>query len=240
MAQQALDILSTRLAQSGKFIMLERNDLAGVIQEASLGKMDVRTIGADYVIIGSITQYGRKNEGDAGVFRSSKTQIVEAGVAIRIVDVSSGLIIYSEEGKGRSEVKTKQTLGVGAQAGFDATLSDKAIAAAISQLVENIINNCTNQPWKSYFLAYEDDTVIISGGKSQGIRPGDTFQVMKKGKTVNNPQTGMNIELPGKEVGTITVLSTEGATPDTEYSLVSFIEGNIEPQDLENYFIKEN
>lgn len=238
MGKQALDILSAKLAASGKFILLERNDLDYAVSETGDKSISPKSVGADYIIIGSITQYGRKNQGDVGVFTSSKEQIVEAAVSIRIVDVSTGLIIYSEEGKGSAEQKVKQTLGIGGRADFDATLSDKAIAAAVSQLVENIINNCTDKPWKSYFLLY-DDMILISGGESQGIEPGNTFLVKKKGKTVKNPQTGMNIELPGKTVGKISVLECGGDTPETEYSIVAFTEGDIEKDKLENYFIEE-
>ena len=239
MGKQALDILSTRLAASGKFILLERNDISQLLDEASSTENCFQKIGADYMIIGSITQYGRKNLGDAKVFSTTKTQIVEAAVSIRLVDVSTGLIIYSDEAKGDAELKTKTTMGIGGRADFDATLSDKAISAAISKLVENIINKCTNKPWRSYFLTYDSDAVIVSGGASQGISVGDVFAVKLKGKTVKNPQTGINIELPGKQVGKVEVLSVAGDTPETEYSIVSFKEGEIDGTQLRNYYIEE-
>ncbi|HAZ57744.1 hypothetical protein SDC9_60013 [bioreactor metagenome] len=239
MGKQALDILSTRLAASGKFILLERNDISQLLDEASSTENGFQKIGADYMIIGSITQYGRKNLGDAKVFSTTKTQIVEAAVSIRLVDVSTGLIIYSDEAKGDAELKTKTTMGIGGRADFDATLSDKAISAAISKLVENIINKCTNKPWRSYFLTYDSDAVIVSGGASQGISVGDVFAVKLKGKTVKNPQTGINIELPGKQVGKVEVLSVAGDTPETEYSIVSFKEGEIDGTQLRNYYIEE-
>lgn len=239
MGKQALDILSTRLAASDKFILLERNDISQLLDEASSTENGFQKIGADYMIIGSITQYGRKNLGDAKVFSTTKTQIVEAAVSIRLVDVSTGLIIYSDEAKGDAELKTKTTMGIGGRADFDATLSDKAISAAISKLVENIINKCTNKPWRSYFLTYDSDGVIVSGGASQGISVGDVFAVKLKGKTVKNPQTGINIELPGKQVGKVEVLSVAGDTPETEYSIVSFKEGEIDGTQLRNYYIEE-
>ena len=146
--EQALDILSAKLASSGKFLLLERSDLATLLEECQKNGGGSSTIGADYMIIGSITEYGRKNTGKNGVFTSQKTQTVEAAVSIRLVDVSTGLIIYSDEAKGSAELTTKTTMGVGGQASYDATLSDKAISEAINQLVENIINKCTNSPWK--------------------------------------------------------------------------------------------
>ena len=239
MGKQALDILSAKLASSGKFLLLERNDLSAILEEMSRGEGQAQKVGADYMIIGSITEFGRKNVGDVRVFSTTKTQIVEAAVSIRLVDVSTGLIIYSDEAKGTAEIKSKSTLGVGGKADFDATLSDKAISAAISQLVENIINKCTDKPWRTYFLTYDDDAILIAGGNSQGIVTGDTFIVKTKGKTVKNPQTGILIDLPGKEVGKIEVLTTGGDTPETEYSFVSFLQGDIDKTNLENYIVEE-
>ena len=172
------------------------------------------------------------------MFSTTKTQVVEAGVAIRIVDVSTGLIIYSDEAKGAAETTTKTTIGIGSSAGFDATLSDKAISEAIGQLVENIINKCTDRPWRTYFINYDTDAVIIAGGKSQGLEPGTTLKLKTKGKKVTNPQTGIPIELPGKEVGTVTVVLNGGDTPETEYSFVE-VEGAVDADNLSNYIIEE-
>lgn len=240
MGKQALDILSAKLAASGKFILLERGDLAALLEEAKKNDGGLATIGADYMIIGSVTEFGRKNVGKSGVFSSTKSQIVEAAVAIRLVDVSTGLIIYSDEGKGMAELTTRTTMGVGGKADYDATLSDKAISEAIGQLVENIINKCTDKPWRTYFLSYDSDAQLIAGGASQGIRIGDRFAVKTKGKRVKNPQTGVMIELPGKQIGTVTILSTSGDTPETEYAQVAY-EGDIsiDADKLTDYYIEE-
>ena len=240
MGKQALDILSAKLAASGKFLLLERSDLASPLEEAKKSDNGLATIGADYMIIGSITEFGRKNVGKSGVFSSTKSQIVEAAVAIRLVDVSTGLIIYSDEGKGMAELTTRTTMGVGGKADYDATLSDKAISEAIGQLVENIINKCTDKPWRTFFLSYDSDAQLIAGGASQGIKVGDVFAVKTKGKKVKNPQTGVMIELPGKQIGTVTVSQTSGDTPETEYSFVTFSgESAIDANKLMDYYIEE-
>lgn len=241
MGKQALDILSAKLGASGKFILLERNDLQQLLEEANRnGQSAQQAIGADYMIIGSITEFGRKNTSQSQVFTTSKTQTVEAAVSIRLVDVATGQIIYSDQGKGSAEITTKSTfVGTGGHAGYDATLSDKAISAAIDQLVENIINKLSDKPWKSYFLSYDSDAIIIAGGKSQGIEPGMVFAVKTVGKNVKNPQTGIMVTLPGKEVGKIKVEETGGDTPETEYSIVSMIEGSIDSENLSNYIIEE-
>ena len=240
MGKQALDILSAKLAASGKFLLLERSDLASLLEECQKGHNVASTIGADYMIIGSITEYGRKDTGKSGVFSSQKTQTVEAAVSIRLVDVLTGLIIYSDEAKGTAELTTKTTMGVGGKAGFDATLSDKAISEAIGQLVENIINKCTDNAWKTYFLSYDADAILIAGGKSQGIKEGMTFSIMTKGKQVKNPQTGFMITLPGKNVGTVKVVMCGGDTPETEYSFVEVTTTEeINATNMGNYIIED-
>lgn len=241
MGKQALDILSAKLASSGKFLLLERSDLSTLLAECQQGGNVASTVGADYMIIGSITEFGRKNTGKNGVFSSQKTQTVEAAVAIRLVDVATGLIIYSDEAKGSAELTTKTTMGVGGQASYDATLSDKAISEAIGQLVENIINKCTNTPWKTYFLSCDNDGVLIAGGKSQGIKEGMTFAVKTKGKKVKNPQTGIMITLPGKTVGKATVVSIGGDTPETEYSFVNLdTTEKIDASNMGTFIIEES
>ena len=172
MGKQALDILSAKLAASGKFLLLERNDLPALLEEAEKGDGQLSTIGADYLIIGSITEFGRKNVGKAGVFTRRKTQMVEAAVSIRLVEVSTGLIVYSDEARGEAELTTKTTMGLGGRADFDATLSDKAIADAIGHLVDNIIDKCTDKPWRTYFLSYDADGVLIGGRSQPGNRAG--------------------------------------------------------------------
>lgn len=236
MRKQAMDILSSKLAASGKFILLERDDLDVLMKEAG---SDMSKIGADYLILGSITEFGRKTEGTQKVFSSSKTQTVEAGVSMRLVEASSGLIIYSDEAKGFAETTSKTTLGVGGTQGYDASLSDKAISSAMGQLVENIINKCMDKPWRAYILDIDSDTYILSGGASQGLASGDTFKVYKKGKTVVNPQSGIKVELPGSQVGTITVSMCTGDTPETEISICTYDGAEIKEEELLNYYVSD-
>ena len=240
MGKQALDILSSKLAASGKFLLLERSDLAALLEECQKNGGGAATIGADYMIIGSITEFGRKDTGKSKMFGAEKTQMVEAAVSIRLVDVSTGVIIYSDEGKGSAELTTKTTMGLGGKASYDATLSDKAISEAIGQLVENIINKCTDSPWKTYFLSCDDDATLIAGGKSQGLKEGMVFDVKTQGKKVKNPQTGIMVTLPGKAVGTAKVISCGGDTPETEYSFVEVSSSEkIDSENMSKYIIEQ-
>lgn len=239
MGKQASDILSTRLSSSDKFLLIERQDYDKIVNELNTGGAISENIGADFLIIGSITEYGRKTVGTQKVFSSSKEQAVEASVSIRLVDVSTGLIIFSGEAKGEATAEDRRVMGFGKTADFDATLSDKAISAAISKLVETIITKCMDNPWKAYLLSYEDGVYFISGGTSQGIGEGNEFVVVEKGKRVKNPQTGLMIELPGKNAGKIRITQTLGNNITDELSMATLIEGELNNEQLDNYYITE-
>ncbi|MDR1973693.1 MAG: CsgG/HfaB family protein [Bacteroidales bacterium] len=241
--KQALDVLSAKLAESNKFILLERVDIDQIEKELKLSNQNVMpTVGAEFLIIGSVTEYGRKVTGESNLSSRSKTQTVQVAVNLRLVDVSTGQVIYSEEGKGEAATtaKVSKFTGNGVVADYDATLDDKAISAAISQLVENIINRCSDKAWRAYFLSSDENTTIVSCGKSQGVSVGDIFNIIEKGQKVTNPQTGMQIELPGKIVGKIKIDVCGGDVPTNEWSIVSIIEGSIDKQNLTNYFIEED
>lgn len=241
MGKQVLDMFSSKMTATEKFIMLERSDIGEVAAELSRTGGSSHQLGADYLLIGSITEFGRKEEGREGMFSSSKTQKVEAAVSVRLVEVSTGLVIYSDEGRGFAETTVKKNaLGLGGTASYDATLMDKAIGSAIGQLVENIAIKCSNKPWRGYFLSAEDNTYIVSGGKSQGLNVGDKFGLFTQGKKVRNPQTGLMIELPGKQVGIVSIVSLGGDRPESEYSIVDVTsDATINNENLELYYIQE-
>jgi hypothetical protein len=87
---------------------------------------------------------------------------------------------------------------------------------------------------------YDNDAQMIAGGASQGVKAGDIFAVKTKGRKVKNPQTGVMIELPGKQIGTVTVTETGGDTPETEYSFITYNGSEaIKSDNLSNYYIEE-
>ena len=167
--KQASDILSTRLSDTGKFLMLERADLDKIRSEQALTGAQQQQIGADYLIVGSISEFGRSAESEVGIFSRNKIQVARAKVNVRLIDVKTGQIIYSQEGSGEAMAEANTVFGVGQKAAYDASLDDKAISAAISQLISNLVNNLLDQPWRAYVVGEEDGFYILTGGQSQGI-----------------------------------------------------------------------
>jgi len=236
--KQASDILSARLASTGKFLMFERSDKNEVDSEKIISGLKDEGVGVEYLIIGSVSEFGRSSDSESQVFRRTKSQRAFAKVNVRLVDVSTGRIIYSQEGAGESVNSAESRVFSSVDAGYDQSLTDKAISAAISSLVSNLVDNMTNKPWKSYILSYEDGLYVIAGGEKQGLEAGSTLIVYEKGKTIKNPQTGAMIELPGKKIGTIAIESSFG---DDEFSEISFATLNTGEigEDYSKYYISD-
>lgn len=218
--KQAADILSARLSNSGQFLIFERDDLNKVIAEQMLEGTNSGIVGADYLIVGSVSEFGRKTTSETGIFSRNKIQQAMATVNVRLIDTATGQIVFSEEGSGEARAEANTTLGIGERAAFDSTLNDKAISAAISKVVSDLIENLLDAPWKAYLIAEQDGQYIMTGGASQGIAVGDEFTVLQKGKQVKNPQTGLMIELPGTIVANASVVVLTG-TGNNEISIVS-------------------
>jgi hypothetical protein len=235
LGKQASDILSSRLTASGKFIMLERPDVQLLRSESN--QFESSKIGADYLIVGSVSEFGRRTESDIAIFSRNKIQIANATVNVRLIEVKTGRIVYTEEASGEARAEANQVLGVGKTAAYDTSLDDKAVSAAISKLVSNIMNNLMDSPWQAYLID-NNGSLFMTGGKSQGIKLGHTFAVIEEGNKVKNPQTGFLIALPGEEVARVKVTGFVGQGDD-ELSIVSIQSGKIDTAKIPQYVIRE-
>jgi hypothetical protein len=228
LAAQAADMLTARLADSGKFMLFERADLDVLGREQEIaGGAGGQLVGVDSLIIGSVTEFGRKVEGKSGFLNSQTRQIATAAVEIRLVDVQTGRVFFSAVGKGSATVETKEVAGFGSQAGYDSTLNDKAISAAISDLMTKLIQRLDERRWSTDVLKVQGDQLFVSGGPSQGLRVGDRFRVERRGEVVTSGQSGLPIRLPGRPVAVIEVIGFFGDDPATEGAITRLVDGTL-------------
>jgi curli biogenesis system outer membrane secretion channel CsgG len=238
LAEQASDMLMTRLIDTGQFLVFERADLDVVKNEAAITGNTAQLVGVDALIVGSVTQFGRETEGQVGFLSSTKRQSASATVEIRLVDARTGLAFFSTSGSGTASVEAGEVAGFGSRAAYDSTLNDRAIAAAISDVTTNIVQKLQERPWTTDILAVSGSQVQISGGPHQGIKIGDTYIVESKGKTVVSGQSGLPITLPGTEVARIRVTSFFGAG-DSEGSTAEIVSGTVPATQRASLIVRE-
>lgn len=236
--KQASDMLSSKLVKSAKFIVFERPDLVKVQREQALSG-DAALIGVDSLIIGSVTEFGRSISGKAGFMSSTKMQTARAKVDIRLVDVKTGQVFFSASGTGEASTESGEIAGFGSRADYDATLNDRAISAAISDVIDRLVANLDERPWKTDILQVQGNKVFISGGQRQGLKVGDQLQVMEQGAAVRSRQKGFTINLPASKVATIRVLSLFGDNENNEGAIAEIVQGVVEANKLPMLYVEE-
>lgn len=233
-------MLTNALVGSEKFIVFERQDFEAVARERSISDVQGAALGGvDALVVGSVTQLGRRNEGQAGFLNSRRRQTVAATVEIRLVDIRSGHVFFTTSGSGEASTEVSEVAGFGSRAGYDSTLNDRAVAAAIADTMTNVIRRLEERAWFTDVLRIDGTRVFITGGERQGLRPGNEFVVETAGEIVTSGQSGLPITLPGAEVARIQVQSSFGESAESEGSVALLISGSLQGQDPQHLRVME-
>jgi len=236
--KQASDMLASKLIKSNNFIVFERTDLKKVQNEQVISH-NIGLVGVDALIIGSVTEFGRSITGKSGFLSSTKVQTARAKVDVRVVDVKTGQAFFSATGAGEANTESGEIAGYGSRAEYDATLNDRAISASVSDMIDKLVSSLEERPWKTDILEVQGGQVFISGGQRQGLKVGDTLQVMEKGQTVKSRQSGFDLNLPPKKVAIVKVAAFFGDNENNEGSICEVVSGTIDPASLKIIYVEE-
>jgi curli biogenesis system outer membrane secretion channel CsgG len=237
LGKQASDMLAARLVESGSFLVFERPDIDKIQREQDLMGHE-GMIGVDALILGSVTEFGRSTVGQSGFLSSTKRQLAHAKVEIRLADPRTGHIFFSASGQGEATNEASDALGFGSRADYDATLNDKAIGAAVSDVMNSLVSKLKEKPWQTDILKAAGSQVFISGGERQGLALGDNLVVMRGGEKVKSGQSGFTIALPSSEIARLQVVQFFGTNETDEGSVCRVISGTI-PAETQNLFVAE-
>lgn len=236
LGKQASDILAAYLTQSGKFLIFERPDLSKIEREQ--GNLQAgNVIGVDTLILGSVVEFGRTTDGKRGFFNRKTVQRARAKVAVRFVDVHTGLVFHSATGEGEATTETKTVLGIGSTTKFDGTLTDKAISIAVEDMIDELVSTLSDRPWRTDILDIQGEQVFISGGAHQGLVVGDRLNIMRAGKTITSKQTGFKINLPAEKVGELEIVALFGDAESNEGAVTKILSGNISADQIDGLFV---
>ncbi len=150
LGKQAKQILTTHLTQSRAFTVLDRSNLEALEYEAKLAKNKQELQGANVLLTGAVTEFGRKETGTkslGGLIHETKTQTLYAKVALSVVDPKTSAVLDSFQGSGEYNLTNKQVLGFGGQAGYDSTLADKVLNLAIMEALQRMIEAKSANKW---------------------------------------------------------------------------------------------
>ena len=237
LGKQVTDLFSKALTESGAYLVFERPDIGRLESESQLSQQKLNLVGVDALVIGSLTEFGRKTLGSSGFASSSKRQVAFAKIDIRVVDAKTGHVFFATSGAGEASTETSSTFGFGSRAGYDGTLNDTAIRQAVSEAVSKLSAEMNRRPWSTAILKLEGDRVFISGGASQGLKPGMRLAVQTAGEQIKSPQTGAMVTLPGREVAQIQVESSFGDNDLNEGSVAQVVGGSLKGSSLDKLVV---
>ena len=151
LGSQAKTILVTHLQQSNRFVVLDRENMTEIQQEAKLRSKDQKLKGAQFVLTGDVTEFGRKETGDQqlfGILGRGKTQVAYSKVSINVVNVLTSEVIFSVQGAGEYALSNREIIGFGGTAGYDSTLNGKVLDLAIREAVNRLVEGVERGTWK--------------------------------------------------------------------------------------------
>ena len=143
LGSQAKTILISHLQQTGRFNVLDRDNMPEIKQEAEFAKTAQSIKGASYVVTGDVTEFGRKEVGDKqlfGILGRGKSQIAYAKVSLNIVNVRTSEVVFSVQGAGEYSLDSREVIGFGGTSSYDSTLNGKVLDLAIRQAVDSLSN----------------------------------------------------------------------------------------------------
>ena len=147
---QAKTILISALQQTNRFNVLDRDNMTEIKQEADLKKQSQSLKGADFVVTGDITEFGRKEVGDQelfGILGKGKAQVAYAKITINIVNISTSEVVYSSQGAGEFSLSNREVIGFGSTASYDTTLNGKVLDLAMREAVNNLVDAIDTGAW---------------------------------------------------------------------------------------------
>ncbi|GBE08886.1 putative lipoprotein/NMB1164 precursor [bacterium BMS3Bbin11] len=211
------EILVTELVKSGRFLVVERESIRGIISEQELGlsglvrkETAVKTgqmSGAQFYIKGAITEFNDQAGGGGitlgfkGGEVGGKTRTAYVGIDVRIVDNTTGQIYasYNASAKARSTGASLSTnltnfgdlYKLGAS-GFNSTALGVATRKAVQKIMGFILAESKNIPWQGSIIK-AGSKVYLNRGDSAGVKNGDRLAVYSKGEALIDPETGFNL-----------------------------------------------
>jgi curli biogenesis system outer membrane secretion channel CsgG len=201
------DMLATALVETGKYKVLERQQIHDVLGEQDLGasgRVDPATaaklgkvLGARYLIYGTVDEFEYSKAGEGGAVRIGGFRVgasearAHIGMDVRIVDAVTSEILFSTHTNadanrtgfrvGYSGEDFGTSLGTFQKTPLgDATR--KAIEDTVTKIVSQFGTEAAPEPaaaWTGTLFVADNGALVIKAGTNEGLKTGDIFTVFR-------------------------------------------------------------
>lgn len=227
------DMMVTALAETKKYTLIEREKLDKVLEEQRLGASGAvtaqtaakigRLLGANYIITGSITEFGVKDSkiGVGGLQKvlpfgggaKMSKNTARAAIDIRAIDTTSAQIVAAAKGEGsKSSAEFSGDLSIApdfdfGKDGFDETIIGKAARKAVEDVVKEITKSFDEGGGGAVkIIKISGNQVYINSGGADGEKVGTVYGVYRMGEDMVDPDTGESLGSEEEKIGTAKVV----------------------------------
>ena len=147
---QAKISLVAHLQQTNRFAVQDRENMAETGAEARIQGAGQQLRGAQFVVTGAVTEFGRKEVGDQqlfGILGRGKQQIAYAKVTLNVINALTSEVAFSSQGAGEYALSNREVLGFGSTASYDATLTGKVLDLAMREAVNSLVTGLEAGQW---------------------------------------------------------------------------------------------
>ncbi|MBN1540946.1 hypothetical protein JW992_02290 [candidate division KSB1 bacterium] len=222
------DMLVTALVKTGRYQVIERQELNRVMEEQKLGASGLVTqqtaaeigklLGVDLGIFGSVTEFGYSEDNLGGSIKKRgfgvgvKTSAANVGIDVRLVNTTTGEILSAESVRKKESKKglslSTQDFDFNNKDKFDESLVGKATRDAIDQVVELVGQSMRALPWSATIIK-GDGPIYINAGSQSGVEVGEEFVVYRAGEELVDPDTGLSLGKTESKIGVIRVVNNQ-------------------------------
>jgi curli biogenesis system outer membrane secretion channel CsgG len=236
--QAAQDMLVTELVKKGNFRVMEREQLAAIMEEKNLSlsaDVDPKTavkigkmIGVEYLIAGAVTELGvadRNVNVPSGLFGgrlpsvSVRSQKMDAAVDARAFSTSTGEIVWADTATESTSDSSVYIAGAGGGV-EDQRKVDRLLRPVVLRLAESLsqkkittsgLGGTSDASGVVGKIAKaEGGAIYVNVGAEAGIKEGDEFNVFRVAEQIKDPDTGEVLGANEVKVGRIRILAVRG------------------------------
>ncbi len=234
----AQDMLVTELVKSGKYRVIEREQLAAIMQEKHLslsGDIDPKTavqigkmLGVEYLIAGAVTELGVTDRGanvPGGLLRglpsvNVRSQKAEAALDARAFSTSTGEIVWADSARDETSDASVYVFGAGGGAN-DRGKVDKLMRPVVQKLASSFAKADVKTSGLGgsrdasgivgKIANVEGGTLYLNVGSEAGVKEGEEYNVFRVGKQIKDPDTGEVLGAEEMKVGRVRITAIRGA-----------------------------
>jgi curli biogenesis system outer membrane secretion channel CsgG len=220
--------LISALAQTRKFTLVGRSDLADLLKEQDLGDSGIvdagtaaekgKVKGAKFRLVTTVDSFLEENVEQvfAGTGRKGVKRRFQLSAQAKVYDASTGELL---EAPNVQIEKVDAIINDGAQV-TDAKRTDELMPALAREMAERVALRVVDVAFPVKVIDIEDKTVTLNRGDGGGIKVGEVWTAYGPARSITDPDTGTVIKRKGKLLGRIKI-----TTVDPDSSQGEIIEG---------------